>query len=250
MKTVTLLVSALEDAERIYGILSESLSVVQVIVEEKVPRKTVLKRRIRRYGVIAVFGQVLMVLFTSVLRALSLTRIKELNRLMPQKKIPEKQLQYVSSINSKEALELLERMPSSALLVYGTRLFSKTTLSHIHTPILNIHAGITPRYRGGHGAYWALREGHPEFAGVTLHYIDEGIDTGEIISQATIPITKKDNFVTYPLLQLKEGVVLAKNFLIEGRRSVLSQSPEPSDDILSHPTLWEYVYYWTTSGVH
>lgn len=250
MNPIILVTSSLEDAERIHGTLSEKVSVIKVVVEKKTSRMAVLKRRIRRYGLVAALGQALMVASTPFLNTLSQKRREELNRSLPRKKISETQIQYVSSINSDAAVEAFENTNAKAMLVYGTRLFSKKTLSRIHIPILNIHAGITPRYRGGHGAYWALAEGFPQFAGVTLHYIDEGIDTGEIIAQTIIPITKEDSFVTYPLLQLREGAMLARDFLSEGTYPQLSEQPEPKEEILSHPTLWEYIYRWITSGIH
>jgi methionyl-tRNA formyltransferase len=57
---------------------------------------------------------------------------------------------------------------------------------------LNIHAGLTPRYRGAHGAFWAVMEGRPDLAGVTVHVVDQGIDTGGIVEQAAIRIEPDD----------------------------------------------------------
>ncbi len=48
-----------------------------------------------------------------------------------------------------------------------------------------MHAGITLRYRGVHGGYWALAEQHPEWVGTTVHLVDPGIDTGGILAQST-----------------------------------------------------------------
>ena len=66
-------------------------------------------------------------------------------------------------------------------------------------------AGITPLYRGVHGAYWALAEGRRDLCGVTVHRVDAGIDTGEVLAQVLIDPTPQDNFVTYPWLQVAEG---------------------------------------------
>ena len=41
-----------------------------------------------------------------------------------------------------------------------------------------MHAGITPQYRGVHGGYWAVVNNDPEHCGVTIHFVDKGIDTG------------------------------------------------------------------------
>jgi methionyl-tRNA formyltransferase len=52
---------------------------------------------------------------------------------------------------------------------------------------LNVHAGKLPQYRGRNIINWALINGEREI-GVTVHLVDAGIDTGDIILQRTLPI--------------------------------------------------------------
>ncbi|MBW2618917.1 MAG: hypothetical protein JRC92_08590, partial [Deltaproteobacteria bacterium] len=56
---------------------------------------------------------------------------------------------------------------------------------------INIHPSLLPRHRGPSPTYWVLKNKEPE-TGLTCHYIDDGIDTGEIISQVSIPVTPHD----------------------------------------------------------
>lgn len=60
---------------------------------------------------------------------------------------------------------------------------------------INCHAGKLPYYRGRNVLNWALINDESEF-GITVHYIDEGIDTGDIILQRTFPITDEDSYKT------------------------------------------------------
>ena len=53
---------------------------------------------------------------------------------------------------------------------------------------INCHAGKLPFYRGRNVLNWVLINDEKDF-GITVHYIDEGIDTGDIILQRTYPIT-------------------------------------------------------------
>lgn len=53
--------------------------------------------------------------------------------------------------------------------------------------IFNVHPSLLPRHRGCSSVPWAIIEGD-DITGVTFHYIDEGIDTGKIILQASIQI--------------------------------------------------------------
>jgi methionyl-tRNA formyltransferase len=60
---------------------------------------------------------------------------------------------------------------------------------------INCHAGKLPFYRGRNILNWALINDEKEF-GITIHYIDDGIDTGDIILQRTYPINDNDNYKT------------------------------------------------------
>ncbi|MBM3267349.1 MAG: phosphoribosylglycinamide formyltransferase [Candidatus Sericytochromatia bacterium] len=57
--------------------------------------------------------------------------------------------------------------------------------------VVNIHPADTRRHKGGGGYEWALREGLTETC-VTVHYVDEGMDTGDIIAQAPVAILPGD----------------------------------------------------------
>lgn len=56
---------------------------------------------------------------------------------------------------------------------------------------VNIHPSLLPKYRGRAAINWALIYGEPEF-GLTVHFVDNGVDTGDIISQISIPIYETD----------------------------------------------------------
>src|SRR6187402_2256237 len=59
--------------------------------------------------------------------------------------------------------------------------------------VINCHAGKLPLYRGRNILNWALINDEKEF-GITVHYVDEGIDTGDIIKQKCYPITDMDDY--------------------------------------------------------
>lgn len=60
---------------------------------------------------------------------------------------------------------------------------------------INIHPSYLPSYRGQHVVNWAIVNGETE-TGVTIHFIDKGIDTGDIIFQKKIPILLEDSAST------------------------------------------------------
>ncbi|NAY91647.1 methionyl-tRNA formyltransferase [Muricauda sp. JGD-17] len=73
------------------------------------------------------------------------------------------------------------------------QIFRKNVIDIPKYKTINCHAGKLPFYRGRNILNWALINDEKEF-GITVHYVDEGIDTGDIILQRTYPITEEDNY--------------------------------------------------------
>ena len=67
----------------------------------------------------------------------------------------------VERINAPEVETLLRELRPRVVIVSGTGILSKRLLA-LAPAFINIHAGITPRYRGVHGGFWAIYEGLPE----------------------------------------------------------------------------------------
>jgi methionyl-tRNA formyltransferase len=57
---------------------------------------------------------------------------------------------------------------------------------------VNVHGGLLPYYRGGHVTQWAIINGEREF-GVTLHYVDDGVDTGPVIAERRFALDDTDD---------------------------------------------------------
>jgi methionyl-tRNA formyltransferase len=167
-----------------------------------------------------------------------------------EKEIPEEKIIKVSSINDLDTINILQSNTPDMIIVSGTRIISKQILESVSIPFINIHAGITPKYRGVHGMYWALVNNDIENAGVTVHFVDKGIDTGQIIKQKKIVHTSQDNFVTYPLLQLFEGLEILRQAIYEYFNGELKQIDNRLESRLwYHPTIWQYLYYRFTTGI-
>jgi methionyl-tRNA formyltransferase len=60
---------------------------------------------------------------------------------------------------------------------------------------LNVHTAKLPAYRGYHPLNWAIVRDEPEI-GITVHYLDAGVDSGDILEQAAIPVTDRDDVNT------------------------------------------------------
>jgi len=71
------------------------------------------------------------------------------------------------------------------------RLVGQPLLDHFPNRILNIHPSLLPAYPGLHAWEQAIADGATE-SGCTVHYVDAGMDTGEIIAQAKVPVVTGD----------------------------------------------------------
>jgi methionyl-tRNA formyltransferase len=138
------------------------------------------------------------------------------------------------------------------VVVNGTRIISKHILESCNAVFINTHAGITPRYRGTHGGYWALTENNLANCGVTVHLVDPGIDTGSILGQATFEPVESSNFTTYPYMQLAKGLPLLAKAVDDVLHGCLK--PLKREDLDSklwhHPTAWGYLFHrWFGSKI-
>jgi folate-dependent phosphoribosylglycinamide formyltransferase PurN len=250
---IVLLAGEWDTTPIVYDFLQENLPVQKVIIEQPVPRITFLKNRIRKLGWMEVGGQVLFqLLISKPLARASKKRISEILQAyrLSTKPIPSNNIVCVSSVNDNESLLQLQQLKPDLVIVHGTRIIAKKILQAVDAPFINIHAGITPRYRGSHGAYWALANNDTDHCGVTVHLVDAGIDTGNILAQAIIPYTQKDNFITYPYLQLAEGLKLLMGVIKKIERGENQKVETNLDSALwHHPTLWGYLWRRITKGV-
>lgn len=88
----------------------------------------------------------------------------------------------------------LERLePELLLSVAYDRILRSPLLALPAMGAVNFHAGKLPWYRGRNVVNWAIINGEEEI-GLTAHHIDEGIDTGDILLQETVPIRWTDTY--------------------------------------------------------
>lgn len=237
----------------IYNHLRKRFGPVSVVQEDPVSQRVLLRRRARRLGLRRVGGQVLFRgLVVPWLTVRGRARVAEIMAAAGLDDGPLQDVRRVASMNDEEARSFLRGLHPAVTVVCGTRILDRATLAALNGPVVNFHAGITPLYRGVHGGYWALAEGRPELVGSTLHLIDPGIDTGEVIAQATFEVTDKDSFVTYPYLHVVAVLGPLEHVVERALAGDDLKGGPVRDDLPSklrtHPTLLEYARY-ARSGV-
>ncbi len=173
---------------------------VCAIVREQLTRRQRLQmliRRARRIGWFHPLDRVLLALYSRlVLRRRVATCAEVVEVANAREPFYDCPILDVKSINDSQVVQLLHTFEPDLVVVLGTSIIGKAVLES--APLfVNLHAGITPLYRGAHGCFWAAFHGDFGNLGVTLHAVDTGIDTGAILKQTRIEFDPaRDNFVT------------------------------------------------------
>ena len=231
--------------------LAERLGPITVIEEVPESKAKIIRRRIRLQGWATALGQVAFGLAQRLLwpNADRIRAVWSAHGLDPS---PARDLviHRVASVNAPECRALLAKLAPAVVAVYGTRLLKPTTLRAVTAPFINYHAGINPKYRGQHPGYWALAEGDKENAGITVHLVDEGVDTGLVLYQARVAFAPQDTIASYQHVQAAHALPLFARAIEDARAGRLSprRVDLPSRQYFP-PTLWSYLATGVKRGV-
>lgn len=103
---------------------------------------------------------------------------------------------------------ILSFRPDLVLLGGFLRKLSSRTVSEFHGRIMNTHPALIPAFCGkgmyGHHVHQAVLDYGVKISGCTVHFVDEGYDTGPIIMQAAVPVEPDDIVETLSARVLKE----------------------------------------------
>jgi folate-dependent phosphoribosylglycinamide formyltransferase PurN len=226
-----------------------------VIIEEPIEKISLVKSKIKRNGLFDFFGQFLfLTLIVPALKAISKKRICEIlnKNNFSAESIPQHKTTKVNSVNSEECRQLLRKLNPDLIIVNGTRIISTKTLECVSCKWINTHTGITSEFRGVHGAYWALYINRKELCGYTIHLIDKGVDTGNILKQGTIETTVNDNYATYPLLQYIAAIPDLIEVIKEILANQLTEKKISKNEFSKqwfHPTLFQYLFGLIFKGI-
>lgn len=223
-----------------------------VILESPQSKGSLMRGRIRRLGKLQAAGQLGTMLLTRFGKRVfqrRAARIVAESGLHTSPRAGQEVIQ-VTSANAPEALTAIARIQPRVVLLAGCRLLSRQTLAAIQCPVLNYHAGITPKYRGMNGGYWALATGDRENFGTTIHLVDTGVDTGGVLRQVRGMPGAGDNLMLYPL----RLAALSREMCVAAVEDALAGRLSPVDVQLPsrqwyHPPLWAYLWTGLRRGV-
>jgi SAM-dependent methyltransferase len=188
-----------------------------------------LQRRWRKSGLTGVLDLVLL-------------RILYMVRGMPAVSRRYEPVFTCDDINAPEVLELLARERPDWIITNACSIVGERIFQAVRAPMLNVHNGITPRYRGT-GNFWAVREDNPSLFGVTVHRLDRGIDTGERIAVAPMDVhdPRCATLAGMDIAAFEEGAKLVCKHILENHVSVPSRFSHLPDRYYSYPGLTDWL---------
>lgn len=107
------------------------------------------------------------------------------------KKINKKKIIRIKNINSKKSFNILKKLKFDIGVVFGCRKIDFKIIRMFKFGIINIHRGIIKKYRGLDSDLWAIYNKDFKNIGTSIHFIDKKLDTGPIIKQKKIKLTKQ-----------------------------------------------------------
>ena len=104
------------------------------------------------------------------------------------------EVHLVDDASSETSLRLIRELKPDLIVLGSSRILPREVIAVPRLGILNSHPGLLPAYRGVDTIAWAVLNGDP--AGVTIHFIDPGIDTGPIVSQEAVELAPGDTLAS------------------------------------------------------
>jgi methionyl-tRNA formyltransferase len=118
-------------------------------------------------------------------------------------------------IHSSKSLEYLKSLRPNLIIVAGyPEILRQEVFMLPALGTLNLHPSLLPKYRGPDPLHWVLKNGESE-SGITLHYIDRDIDSGDIIYQARFSIKPDDTKCSLVAKSAEAGGALLQRAISE-----------------------------------
>lgn len=138
------------------------------------------------------------------------TKQKFAAELVAKSGLPPERIFDGSTLRDPRTVEQISALGADiGLSVYFGYLLTGEFIRTFKHGVINLHPSLLPYNRGAYPNVWPIIEGTP--AGVSLHFIDEGVDTGDVIAQREVPLRLTDTGATLHRRLEDEAVSLFKD---------------------------------------
>jgi len=128
----------------------------------------------------------------------------------------------VDNFNSIQCEQIIREIDPDIIVLGGSRILKNNIIKIPKIGILNAHPGLLPEYRGVDVIPWAIING--DDVGVSVHFIDAGIDTGKICVREKLPLMKND---TIQILR-KRAETLAGELMAKTLQTIIKNGKCPT----------------------
>ncbi|MDX3977604.1 formyl transferase [Shinella sp.] len=251
-ETVAMLIQPGPNPEIVVNAVKAAFPNLVVIEEQPESKKLFIRRRAKKLGWVQALGQLATMMVSKFGKRFTTARAQEIVEAFGVSTATDSRIRriMVPSANSPELLKAVGDIKPAALLLVSCRMMKAQTLAAIACPVLNFHAGINPQYRGLQGGYWSRIQSDEANFGATVHLVDPGVDTGDVLYQQRTKPSKRDTMHTYPLLQTAAStgiVVQALHDAVTGELKPLKIAA-PSRQWY-HPPIWTWLWNGVTRGI-
>jgi methionyl-tRNA formyltransferase len=140
-------------------------------------------------------------------------------------------------------------MPDLIVVSSFRNILDKKILSIPPRHVINLHMALLPKYRGAHPENWAIINGE-EYLGYTVHYLEEKVDSGDIIAQHKVKIHPEDDILSLTYKIAYEAPLLLIDVIKQIERGEIVRSPQNEADATYFPprTPKDGLIDWTKTG--
>lgn len=214
--------------------LSCEMTIAAIVVSEKFGNRSVWSNIRKFYPLMRLKGLILTTIDHMRLKILGAIRKKYVHSLRSMSRGHKIPIYFTQDVNREDFIETLKSLnPDLGVSISFGQIFKPNTIHILPKGLINLHASLLPTYRGLMPNFWVLLNREKE-TGITIHYIDEGIDTGRIIFQARMPIPPQVTY--YKLVQISKEV--GGKCLINIIRKIQS-----GNDVTTFPVSGKGTYY-------
>jgi methionyl-tRNA formyltransferase len=195
MSKIVLLTGCAPEHRFMANRLASAFPIEAILVDAGAPisRKQRLKR-LRRHTVSQFLSRTLLKLWMGMSRD-DVQGGKEIVGVLGEDSLRHRfPFQAVPGINSRDTIATLRALSPDILLIYGTSIAGAETLKTAKI-VLNLHSGISPRYRGTNCVYWPIYCGEPDQVGATVHFCTGQVDGGAVVAQARVKLKQEDDTI-------------------------------------------------------
>jgi methionyl-tRNA formyltransferase len=125
-----------------------------------------------------------------------------------QESFPDTEILSVNrdDINLNSTIEWAEKKAPDYIFLFGTGIIKGLWFKYWNDKIINMHLGLSPYYKGSGTNFWPLVNNEPEYVGATILITDQGVDTGNIITQVRPDILLSDTSYDIGMKTIINGV--------------------------------------------